>query len=234
VVASSAGFYFVGVKAMLSLSMRYVLPLSVLGSAAAGIALGHLLEARRWKAARLSLVAASIAFICVYGIDVTHLMLKDARYRAESWLAGHTNSGTSIETYQRDTYLPRFQNSGHIEAVSFSDRNSAAFMERRPQYVVLSSAGMAGITVKYKTDWQADAVEAKEWIPAQTSVTGKVMNYHNRRNLAFLEDLRSGRLGYVEAARFNTDPWIKRPILKSLNPEIVVYERPSDRTAGQD
>ncbi len=224
-VAAAIGFYLVGVKAMLSLSVRYVLPVSVLGAVSAGIALGALLEGRQLRPLRLGIAVLAFVYIAVYGFDVSQMMVRDGRYRAEDWLAQNLGPEDSVETYQRPTYLPRFERSAHIERVAFMDRTINAFAERNPDYVVLSSAGISGITVKYKTDWQSDAEKADEWIPAQISVTGKVMNYNRRQNLEFLESLRSGKLGYSELARFQADPWIERPLMKSLNPEITIYGR---------
>jgi hypothetical protein len=53
------------------------------------------------------------------------------------------------------------------------------------------------------------------------------MNFTRDANADFLRRLQSGELGYEEAARFVVDPWIPRPTIQSLNPEITIYRRTS-------
>jgi hypothetical protein len=88
---------------------------------------------------------------------------------------------------------------------------------------VLSSSGLSGITVRYKQDWQEDAEAAEGYSPAQRSAGGEVMNFSRDANAEFLARLTDGRLGYERAARFVVDPWIERPLIQSLNPEISIY-----------
>jgi hypothetical protein len=100
-----------------------------------------------------------------------------------------------------------------------------AFAARRPDLVVLSSSGLSGITVRYKQDWQEDAEAAEGYSPAQKSVTGEVMNFSRDANRDFLARLQRGELGYERVALFVVDPWIERPLIQSLNPEISIYRR---------
>ena len=51
------------------------------------------------------------------------------------------------------------------------------------------------------------------------------MNVSRNANTDFLRRLQAGELGYEEAASFVVDPWIPRPTIQSLNPEITIYRR---------
>src|SRR6185369_12964047 len=91
-LAAGAGYYLVSVRAMLSLSLRYLLPLTVLCCAASGIAIAELVRARtgpaaRWRPLGILVAALAAVWIFAYGWDVNRMMAGDARYDAERWLA---------------------------------------------------------------------------------------------------------------------------------------------------
>lgn len=234
-LAAAAGYYVVSVRAMLSLSLRYLLPLTVLFCAVAGIALGSLTRSGTARVPRIVLAAAFIAWIFAYGWDVNRMMTGDGRYGAERWLAEVARQGAArVEIYQNRTYLPHFPEGLTVNDVDYELRDARSFAARRPDLVVLSSSGISGITVRYKQDWQEDAGIAAGYSPAQRSATGQVMNYERDANVEFLERLRSGGLGYELVASFVVDPWIERPLIQSLNPQIDIYRRvdaaaPADR-----
>jgi hypothetical protein len=254
-LAAAAGYYVVSVRAMLSLSLRYLLPITVIASIGAGLALGELLRSGRAFALRAAIAAAAGVWIFVYGWDVNRMMTMDGRYAAERWLAAQTTAAARtasspgaessassnpdsaasarprVEIYQNRTYLPRFPDGIDVVEVPYEQRDAAAFAVRSPDYVVLSSSGISGVTVRYKTDWQDDAETAEGFSPAQRSVTGDVMNYSRDANADFLRRLTGGELGFEEAARFSVDPWIDRPLIQSLNPEIVIYRHADARGA---
>jgi len=222
---SVAAFYLLGARAMLSLSMRYVLPLTLVGVMFAGVGVSWLLTAGRLLWLRRALAFAVVFYVVAYGWDVNRMLAGDARYAAEAWIEAHVEDGQSIELWQRPTYLPRISSRLVVDRVAFDDRTIEAFHQRRPDYVVISSAGIAGITVAYKTDWKQAAPESDQWIPSQRAADGTVMNYRRKSNLELLDGLRSGTLGYREAAHFSLKPWVARPLIQSLNPEITIYER---------
>ena len=215
---------------MLSLSLRYVLPLAVIAAAYGGIAVAGLAASRRWQAGTRLLAAIVFLYTIAYGWDVVRMLRHDPRYAAEKWIEQSVRPGAVVEVYQRPTYLPRLPERLDVREVPFDERTSEGLLSRRPDYVVLSSAGIAGVYVKYREDWLAGSEPGPEWEPNQTSPAGQVMNYRRKANARFLADLREGRLGYVEAARFAFRPWISRPLIRSLNPTIIVYGL--RRTAG--
>jgi len=224
-LAAAAGYYLVSVRAMLSLSLRYLLPLTVLFSIMAGVAIGELASEGRARALRAAVAVAALAWAFAYGWDVNRMMTGDARYQAERWVAGAAAPGSRVEIYQNRTYLPRFPEGLTVEEIPYEERDVSAFARRRPDLVVLSSSGLSGVTVRYKQDWQDDAETAEGYSPAQTNVRGQVMNYSRNANAEFLDKLTDGQLGYEEAASFVVEPWIQRPLIQSLNPEITIYRR---------
>jgi hypothetical protein len=228
--ASAIGFYLFGVRAMLSLSLRYVLPLAVFASMLAGITLGYLSRAGHRAAVRRPVAVAFVMFIMLYGWDVNRMLTGDGRYLAENWIASNVTVDETIEVYQRPTYLPRFPEWATVQRVDFEQRNIDNFRLRRPDYVVVSSAGLSGVTVEYKEDWSSDEVTPEAYEPSQISISGEVMNYQRRDNVEFLDRLTSGSLGYTEAASFGVDPWIDRPLIQSLNPEIKIYRKDTAQT----
>jgi len=233
-LAAAGGYYLVSVRAMLSLSLRYLLPLTVIFCMVAGIALAELVRRGPARALRVAAAALACLHVFAYGWDVNRMLAGDGRYAAERWLADAAARAPRVEIYQNRTYLPRFPEGLSVNEVPFEERGVEAFAARRPDLVVLSSSGLSGITVRYKQDWQDDAAVADGYSPAQRSVTGQVMNFSRDANAAFLERLAAGELGYDEAARFVVSPWIERPLIQSLNPEIIIYRRRADAAAAQD
>jgi 4-amino-4-deoxy-L-arabinose transferase-like glycosyltransferase len=224
-MAVAVAYYLVSVRAMLSLSLRYLLPITVAFCVVAGIALAELVREGRARPLRIALAAAAAVYIFAYGWDVNRMMTGDGRYAAERWLRAAANESARVEIYQRRTYLPRFAEGLTVTEVPFEERGADAFAERKPDLVVLSSSGLSGITVRYKQDWQEDSEAAEGYSPSQRSVTGEVMNFSRDANRDFLERLERGELGYERAAHFVVDPWIERPLIQSLNPEISIYRR---------
>jgi hypothetical protein len=225
-LAACIAFYMMGIRAMLSLSIRYVLPAAIIVCIFAGIAIGTLIDSRRLKPIGLLIGAAFSFYLFAYGWDVNRMLSGDARYDAEAWLAAEATDGQVIEVYQRATYLPRPPDGITMVRIDFDKRSVRELHRRRPDFVLLSSAGLSGVTVEYKKDWQdSDAYAEADWIPSQRATDGTIMNYHRRENLELLDGLRSGSIGYHKAAEFALEPWIDRPLIQSLNPKISIYAR---------
>jgi 4-amino-4-deoxy-L-arabinose transferase-like glycosyltransferase len=77
----------------------------------------------------------------LYGAEVDHLLVRDARYAAETWLATNTAAGGTVEAFSDPVYLPRFPR--HVNVRFHPDLTSAALeglKERSPDFLVLSSA----------------------------------------------------------------------------------------------
>ncbi|MFT4571083.1 MAG: hypothetical protein ACI8TX_002533 [Hyphomicrobiaceae bacterium] len=234
IAASAAGFYLVGVRAMLSLSMRYVLPLAVFASMLAGISVARLAQEGRRATIRRPLAVAAVLFMMLYGWDVNRMFSGDGRYAAEAWIRNNVEQGAIIEVYQRPTYLPRISTEYSVRNIDFTERDVDGFRKRQPDYVVLSSAGISGVTVEYKEDWATDEEAPDDYDPSQIGPGGQVMNYSRRDNTEFLDRLIEGSLGYVEAARFSVNLWIDRPLIQSLNPEITIFKRAASTSSDTD
>jgi 4-amino-4-deoxy-L-arabinose transferase-like glycosyltransferase len=226
VVMAALGYYVLGLRAMIALTMRYVLPVAFLASLFAGVALDRLLRAGRVRALRVTLALAAAAYAVGYGWDVDRMLAGDGRYDAEAWLAS-LPAGARIEVYQRPTYLPRVPSHLRPERVGFDQIDTAAFRQRRPDYVLVSTAGIGGLTIQYAEDWQGAGDGDGDLVPAR-KLGDRVLNYQHRRNRKFLTGLVSGRLRYRPVASFGVDPWIERPLINSLNPQITIYARVPD------
>ena len=207
------GYYVVSLRALPEPPVRHVVPLLyfllVLGGAAGGV----LIEAARRSrpVMRRRLAGAAVAVGCVFallpGIEVDRLLLDDPRHAAEAWLREHAPPGSRVEVYQPATYLPRFPSRLRVVTVPLEDRTRAAFEQRRPDLVVVSSAAPLGLT----------GARVRDWRP------GSPIMGRSEEARVFFEALRSDALGYREVVRFTTVPrWIT-PRITSLNPEIAVF-----------
>ena len=224
-VTAALGYYVAGLRAMIALTMRYVLPVVFVASLFAGVAVARLVRPGRARALRALVATAAVAYAIGYGWDVDRMLAGDGRYDAEAWLA-NLPPGARIEVYQRPTYLPRLPSHLRPERIGFEQIDTAAFRRRRPDYVLVSSAGIGGLTIRYAEDWQgAGAGDGRDDLVPARRLGDRVLNYQHRRNRKFLAGLVSGRLGYRPVARFRVDPWIDRPLIGSLNPEITIYAR---------
>ncbi|HYC01415.1 MAG TPA: glycosyltransferase family 39 protein [Candidatus Limnocylindrales bacterium] len=236
-LAAIVTYYLVSVRAMMSLSLRYLLPVSVMAAMFAGIGIAALVQNGRGTQWRRPLAALALLFVAAYGWDVNRMMSGDGRYDAEAWLREQLDPHERVEVYQDPTYLPRFPQWARVDTVEFDQRNIEDFRKRQPDFVVLSSAGLSGVSVQYKQDWQESDGAIEGYTPAKKSTGGVVMSYSKDANTEFLAALDSGALGYEKVARFTVDPWIPPSLsadraIQSLNPEITIYRRTASAFAG--
>jgi hypothetical protein len=143
--------------------------------------------------------------------------VNDARYDCETWMAPRLAQGKTAEVYQSWTYLPRWKRTAGIRKPALEDVTIEGFRERAPDYVVLSSKGIEGITMYPNPDWR----------------DGRGMMLESPARARFLDALRSGALGYAPVARFETPMWIPRLLITSLNPAMTVYGRRSNPHGGE-
>lgn len=226
-LSSALTCYLVSVRAMLSLSLRYVMPLTLVATLFAGICLGALLQSGPGSWWRRPLAVCFLAYLFAWGWDVNRMLQGDGRYAAERWIAAEAGSGARVEVYQNRSYLPRFPAGVQVDNVDFQQRSIEEFRKRNPDLVVLSSAGLSGVSVQYKQDWHESGEAEQGFVEGKKSASGVVMTYQRQANIEFLNALGSGSLGYGEVARFRVQPWIPRTLIQSLNPEIVIYRRTS-------
>jgi len=146
-----------------------------------------------------------LAWIAVYGLEVDRMLAYDARYSAESWLATHARADEVVEVYQQPTYLPRFPSFLRVDSVPFDERTIEGVEKRRPDWIVLSSAGLSGVSVAYRKDWQGEEYDTEDWMPSQIAPGGAVMNYKRRGNVELLE-ARAGSRGAAGSVHLTVQP----------------------------
>lgn len=115
-----------------------------------------------------------------------------------------------------------------VASISFDDISREAFERRQPDYVIVSSAGIAGITSRYTEDWSIAVDEIDGFTIAGRGIDGDPLTLESQENREFLDALRAERLGYARIAHFQPASRIGVGIMKGLSPEIEVYRRRTD------
>ncbi|RMD83878.1 MAG: hypothetical protein D6815_05465, partial [Candidatus Dadabacteria bacterium] len=150
ILVPAAGYYLTSVRILKQVEIRYLLPISVLLAVPTG-----LLLARMWSHRILKPLAAGlVAFGLVYSADVLGMLVGDARYACEHWMEPRLAAGRTVEVYQSWTYLPRWQGHPGVRKPPLEEVTIAGLKQRRPDYVVLSSKGLEGITMYPNPDWR--------------------------------------------------------------------------------
>ena len=210
-----ATYYVFSLRATALMQVRYTMPflygMLLFGGVAGGAIIDGLRLPAHRGARRLATASLGLVLVCavVPGVEIARLLVRDPRYAAEAWLRQHAPAQARVEIYERQTYLPRLAADLQVIQVPVEGRTVAKFEERRPDLVILSSGGRAGLTGRYVRDWQpgkpiiADLDTAKE----------------------FFARLRSEQLGYRRVGHFQTAMWWIRPRINSLNPEITIFAR---------
>jgi len=139
-LAAAGAYYLVSVRAMLSLSLRYLLPMTVIFAMSAGVALGRLAAAGP-AAGRGSPWSRGPGLDLRVRLDVNRMMAGDGRYGAEAWLAESAAPGADVEIYQHRTYLPRFAGNLKVHEVDYEQRDAASFAARNPTSSCCRRAG---------------------------------------------------------------------------------------------
>lgn len=220
-LAAALGYYLVSLRVLKQVELRYVLPWSILAAVPAGVFLARLVKSGRIARA---VAAGVIGFGLVYSGEVLRLLANDARYAAERWMQPHIDEGRRIEVLQSWTYLPRWEAVRAVSRPPVDAMSIDAVRSRSPDFIVISSKGKEGITMYPNPDWR----------------DGRGMMLTREENLAMLEALESGNLGYERVERFAPTIWIPRELITSLAPTIDVYRRlsseapPGLMTTGSD
>ena len=199
--------YYLSLRTLDLITLRYVLPLLVIGSVCAGALCAAILQSKYRTAA-----AVVVGAVCLLGvaraIELDLLLRDDTRYRAEAWMREHVASGSVVETYQKPAYLPRFVGL-NTKVVPLAERTIDGVTARSPTLIVTSSAAKQAITHRWNADWRK----------------GHALLVAEPRAVELLTALESGALPYREVARFAQRPRILRVRITSLCPEIVIYQR---------
>jgi hypothetical protein len=202
----SAAYYFVSLRTHDLITLRYVLPLIVIGGVCAGAVSAAAM------AAKPRLAGVFVMGLCVLSLaraaELDLLLRHDSRYAAEEWMRSHVPAGSVIETYQKPVYLPRFFGVEE-RAVPLEERSIDGVMQRRPDFIVISSAGKQGISHRWNPDWRQGQTLLVA-VPAAQE---------------FLSALEQGRLPYRQAAHFAQHPRLLRLRITSLCPKISIFQR---------
>jgi hypothetical protein len=201
----AAAQYYLSLRTLDLITLRYTLPLIVIGGlCAAALCVS---AARRWRVG-----AVAVAVVCMLGlargVELDLLLQHDSRYQAERWLKNHAAAASSIETYQKAAYLPRLSGFDHSE-VPLEQRTLEGIEHRHPDFIIISSAARKGITHRWNPDWRQ----------------GHTLLIPGSGAPAFLDALEHERLPYHRVARFAQRPILLRPRITSLCPEISIFER---------
>ena len=144
-------------------------------------------------------------------VEVDSLLVHDPRYAAERWMHENAVAGSSVEVYQKLAYLPRL-NGFQLRAVPIAERSIDKFLERKPDYLIISSAGRKQVTHIWNLDWQQAG-----------SLLGE-----DAEAARFLKALEGGELPYRMVAHVSAPPpELIRLRITSINPQIWIYARQS-------
>jgi len=211
----AAGYYVFSVRAAALMPVRYTIPMLYFALIVGGTAIGALIEGSKRlrhpvsRRAALVLLVFVLGFVLLPGVEIDRLLVKDPRYAAEAWLQAHVPTGARLEIYQELTYLPRFSSDIQVLEVPLTERTVVLFQQRRPDFIVVSSAGEDQVTTRRDLDWQPGQPFRSVFVPA----------------VEFYDRLRKEELGYHSVAQFHTSTkWIT-PRIGSLNPRITILAR---------
>ena len=203
----AGAYYLVSLRTHDLLTLRYALPLIPILSISAGAFASFL-----WQQERLP-SRVLIALLCLLGlaraVELDSLLVRDARYDAEAWIAQNIADGAKIEVYQKPVYLPRVFE-GELEQIDLNQRTIEGIVRRRPEFLILSSLGKKRLTHYWHPDWRE---------------SGSLL-VEDEKARGFIDALLAGELPYQVVANFDAKPiYSFRSRITSLNPSIVIYQR---------
>lgn len=204
--------YYLSLRGLELITVRYVLPITVVACILVGLVIAQLRVVARSGAARsaaLVVVGAAAVLSLARAVELNLLLAGDARYRAEAWMAEHLPPGAVAEVYQKPAFVPRFRDGVRGRFVPIGERSIAGVTARQPAAIVTSSASHKSITHTWTADWR----ETRSLLSARPEA------------VEFLTALEDGRLPYRLAAAFRQDPRLVHNRITSVAPEIRIYVR---------
>ena len=204
--------YYLSLRGLELITLRYLLPITVVAGILVAVALAGLREAARapWARMLTTAVVVAVALLSLArAVDLDVLLLTDSRYQAEAWMAANLRRGATAEVYQKPAFVPRFRDGLSGRFVPMDERTVAGVTARRPDAIVTSSASHKSITHTWTADWR----ETRSLLSPQPQA------------VEFLQALESGALPYRLAAVFSQEPRVVHNRITSLAPEIRVYVR---------
>jgi hypothetical protein len=187
------GYTALSVSMMHFIAARFVMEVILVLAFFAGPVLGHLWMVGRTRSRALAAIVVLIcAYSLAYGAETDYLLVRDARYAAEAWLASHAGPGATVEAFSGPAYLPRFPD--QVTVRYHRDLKSAeleTLTRRSPDFVVLSS----GYSRRFQKHPDDEALLAR---------------------------LVDGEFGYRPVQSFRRDPVLSPRLIAGLSPEILI------------
>lgn len=211
-LAPVAAQYYLSLRGLELITVRYLLPVTVVAGILVALVLAQLWQRARGGLARgaAAVLLAAVALLSLArAVELNVLLAGDARYKAEAWMASHLPAGAVAEVYQKPAFVPRFRDGLDGRFVPIGERSIAGVTARRPAAIVTSSASHKSITHTWTADWR----ETRDMLSARPEA------------VAFLDALEGGQLPYRLAAVFRQDPRLVHNRITSVAPEIRIYVR---------
>ncbi len=208
----SLSLYYLSLRGLDLITLRYLLPMSAVLAILAGLTIEYAYQKAPTGVPRNLVLAVAILVggLAAGRAAETHwLFATDTRYRAEAWIEANLPSGETVEYFQKETYVPRFQGAVKGRFVAMEDRTIPGLRARDPHGVVFSSASTKSIAHVWNPDWR-ETRDLLKPIPAAAALQNSI---------------ESEELGYREVASFRQDPTLLRLRITSLAPEITIYAR---------
>ena len=137
-LAPAVAQYYLSLRTLDLITLRYTLSLSVIGVLCAAALCADLLHRGRYR----MLVGIAVGGVCALALaralELDLMLRDDARYQAEVWMRENMPAA-NVEIYQKGTYLPRFKGVA-IHKVPLGERTIEGLAERHPGFIVTSSA----------------------------------------------------------------------------------------------
>lgn len=210
--APAVALCYLSLRGLELITLRYLLPITVVASLFVAVALASLQRAARRRGMRpvAAIALAAVALLSLgRALDLEVLLTTDSRYRAEEWMAANLPAGATAEVYQKPAFVPRFRTGVSGRFVPIAERTVAGVTARRPDVIVTSSASHKSITHTWTADWR----ETRSLLSPQPPA------------VEFLQALEDGALPYRLAAVFSQEPRLVHNRITSLAPEIRIYVR---------
>ena len=190
-------------------ALRFLAPAFPAAAALAGLAL-QAVSARRVRLSVALLVGGRAALAS--GL-LLRLFFVDSRILASRWLEQQVLAGETIDLIANNPgYAPRIPQGRSLRLVPTLSREMAP------------GERFAEAAARYPT-------EASPWLILTAAYYERFLDHPDQRpeRAAFFRDLLEGRGGFVVAARFKQQGWL-RPEAEFLDPEIVVLRRATGAT----
>jgi hypothetical protein len=183
---------------------RFFMPVVLVCSLFAGVALDWLVRPDGRPAARRVAAACAIAMIAWRGLSVDGLMQVDSRYEVERWLQGHAAPGLRFSAVGTSEYVPRFDEFETIDPTPTIESTLAA----SPSVIV--------VNVEYINRFRFESGPERWW--------RWISSDHSPYRLVFTKKSRPVWSALSWESRMYSGRENHYTNLSKINPEIAVFE----------